>query len=116
VGVGGGDPTIHDEGEAESWGGCQFGEWVRWYDRAASKRCYGAVACGGGEGRSVLTAEPIAIIPEVKQENVFFVVTAVTSERAEVVMDRGQGGEGRGLVRVVLGFTPNEVVDRDCFV
>jgi hypothetical protein len=55
----------------------------------ASERRYGTVACGGGKGGSVLTVKPVAIIPEVEQEDVFFVMTTMTGERTEMIVDRG---------------------------
>jgi hypothetical protein len=63
-----------------------------------------------------LTAEPIMVIPEVQQGGVFLIVTFVTSEGTEVVMDCGKGGESGGLVRVIFGSAPNEISDSDGFI
>jgi hypothetical protein len=46
----------------------------------------------------------------------FFVMTTVASERAEMIVDSGQGGEGGGLVHVVFRFAPHQVADSDGFI
>jgi hypothetical protein len=47
---------------------------------------------------------------------VFFVMTTVASEGAEMIVNSGQGGEGGGLVRVVFRFAPYNVIDSDRFI
>jgi hypothetical protein len=60
--------------------------------------------------------KPISIVPEVKQEDMLFIVTVVTSERTEVVMDGGEGDESGGLVRVIFRSAPNNVRNSDGFI
>jgi hypothetical protein len=76
----------------------------------------GAVACGGGEGGSVLATEPVSVVLEVRQEDVFLIMACVASEGTEMIMDCRQGSEGGGLVRVVFWLAPNKVVNGDGFV
>jgi hypothetical protein len=47
---------------------------------------------------------------------VFFIMTTVASEGAEMIMNSGQGGEGGGLIRVIFGFAPHKVADSDGFI